>query len=402
MENLTHSQSTPATHSHMSNTPPTAAQVATALGRVKALEAHLNAIFYERGPVIEGLFTAMVAGEHLALIGSPGIAKSAVLDEFARGCRAKKFSYLMSRFTEPNELFGAVDIKAYKERGIQRRNTAGMLPEAEVASLDEAFKANSAILNALLKLMNERKFSNGEGEHAVPLHSMLLASNEIPTDSTLAALWDRCMVRLVVSPIKDDSNWDAMCFNEQAPTAPPDVTLDDFRVLGAHARTLPYSPRVAVAARAIRAKLAEKSITATDRRWKKAMRGIVPAYAALRGSPEVTEEHVDVLRYVLWSREDQIPTVDSIVEENAAAWIGAVRDLTTRLDEVTARLNAARAMSGGARLRALADLSDLIEPLGGEAITLHKQYGRKETEALVKRAGDLTADSVNAARPGGR
>lgn len=398
MENHSHS-TTPATHSH---TPPTAAQVAAALARVKALEGHLNAVFYERAGVIEGLLTAMVAGEHLALIGPPGIAKSAVLDEFARGCKARKFSYLMSRFTEPNELFGAVDVRAYKERGIQRRNTAGMLPEAEVASLDEAFKANSAILNALLKIMNERRFSNGEGEQDVPLHSMLLASNEIPTDSTLAAMWDRCMIRLVVSPIKDDANWEAMWSGKATHGAPPDVSLDDFRVLGAHARTLPYSPRVAVAARAIRAKLAEKSITATDRRWKKAMGGIVPAYAALRGSPEVTEEHVDVLRYVLWSREDQIPTVEGIVEENAAAWIGAVRDLTARLDEVTARLNAARAMSGGARLRALADLTDLIEPLAGEALTLHKQYQRKETEALQTRASALTMDSVNAARPGGR
>ena len=49
------------------------------------------------------------------------------------------------------------------------RKTDGYLPTAEVAFIDEIFKANSAILNALLTLLNERLFDNGNERYQVPL-----------------------------------------------------------------------------------------------------------------------------------------------------------------------------------------------------------------------------------------
>ena len=49
------------------------------------------------------------------------------------------------------------------------RKTDGYLPTAEVAFIDEIFKANSAILNALLTLLNERLFDNGNQRLEVPL-----------------------------------------------------------------------------------------------------------------------------------------------------------------------------------------------------------------------------------------
>ena len=273
-----------------------------------------------------------------------------------------------------------------------------MLPTCQLAFLDEAFKANSAILNALLTILNERAFDNGGVREHGPLRTALLASNELPGETNLAALWDRCMLRVMVQPIAEEGNWVSLCFETKPAAAVPVVSLEDFEVLGAHAQTLHFSSKTVDACRGIRSKMTEKGIMVSDRRWKKAAQSILRANAALKGAQEVTEEHVDILRYVLWEKPEQIPVIDGIVEEFAAAWIAATRELASKLDEAAGRLNHARAMTGGARLRALADLTDLIEPLVAESISLNKQYPRKETTTLVTRAGELTSESVNAAR----
>ena len=49
------------------------------------------------------------------------------------------------------------------------RKTDGYLPTADIAFIDEIFKANSAILNSLLTLLNERLFDNGTSRLQVPL-----------------------------------------------------------------------------------------------------------------------------------------------------------------------------------------------------------------------------------------
>ena len=49
------------------------------------------------------------------------------------------------------------------------RKVEGYLPEANVAFIDEIFKANSAILNTLLTILNERLFDNGNVRMPVPL-----------------------------------------------------------------------------------------------------------------------------------------------------------------------------------------------------------------------------------------
>lgn len=389
-------QTSPATAASTLHAVPTL-QEATA--RIQAVEAHQNQQFFERQAVNTALLTGMIAGEHVALIGPPGIAKSAVINELAAIIGATHFEYLLTRFTEPNEVFGPVDIGRFKSEGKYVRNTVNMLPRAQTAFLDEAFKANSAILNALLTLLNERRFDNGGVREHAPLRTALLASNELPQEANLAALWDRCLLRLQVAPIADEANWVSLCFDSKPPVARPPCSIADFEVLGAHAATLKFSGKTVEACRAIKNKMTEKGVHVSDRRWKKAAQSILRSYAALKGAMvEVTEEHVDVLRYVLWEKPDQIPVIDGIVEEFAAAWIAATRELSGKLDEAAGRLASARAMQGGARLRALADLTDLIEPLCSESMALNKAFNRKETLELVKRAESLTTESVNAAR----
>jgi MoxR-like ATPase len=115
---------------------------------------------------------------------------------FAKLVDARYFEYLLTRFTEPNELFGPVDIRAFRD-GVYTRRTEAMLPEAEIVFLDEVFKSNSAILNSLLTILNERSFANGAKVMRVPLIAMFGASNEVPNDDNLAAIFDRFLLRVV-------------------------------------------------------------------------------------------------------------------------------------------------------------------------------------------------------------
>src|SRR5437763_16460209 len=152
--------------------------------------------FLDKQEVIRLLLVSVVAGEHMLLVGPPGTAKSALVRTFAKLIDARYFEYLLTRFTEPNELFGPVDIRAFRE-GTDTGKTETMLPEAEIVFLDEIFKSNSAILNSLLNILNERKFSNGSKIMDVPLLSMFGASNEVPNDDNLAAIFDRFLLRVV-------------------------------------------------------------------------------------------------------------------------------------------------------------------------------------------------------------
>src|SRR5688572_10137650 len=156
----------------------------------------LNTHFLDKQEIIRLLIVSAIAGEHMVLVGPPGTAKSALIRMFARLVDATYFEYLLTRFTEPNEIFGPVDIKEFRE-GRYTRRTERMLPESQVVFLDEIFKSNSAILNSLLTVLNERRFSNGAEVRRVPLISLYAASNEVPNDDNLAAMFDRFLLRVV-------------------------------------------------------------------------------------------------------------------------------------------------------------------------------------------------------------
>ena len=165
--------------------------------RLQAGAKRLEAQFLGKEEMIRLLFVSAVAGEHMVMVGPPGTAKSALVRAFADTIDATYYDYLLTRFTEPNEIFGPVDIQAFRD-GNYRRRIEGMLPQAEIAFLDEIFKANSAILNSLLGVLNSRRFSHGNTTVDVPLISMFAASNEVPNDDALSALFDRFLLRVRV------------------------------------------------------------------------------------------------------------------------------------------------------------------------------------------------------------
>src|SRR5215472_12888886 len=174
---------------------PQAAHEDTLPTRLSQLARSLQDRYLGKDEVIRLLVIAAIAGEHAVLIGPPGTAKSALIRMFSRLLSARYFEYLLTRFTEPNEIFGPVDIAAFREGRYERR-VDGMLPQAEIVFLDEVFKSNSAILNALLTLLNERRYTSGGVVMKCPLLSAFGASNEVPTDETLTAIFDRFLLRI--------------------------------------------------------------------------------------------------------------------------------------------------------------------------------------------------------------
>src|SRR3954470_4670956 len=156
--------------------------------------------FVGRDEVIDLIALAVVAGEHLFLYGPPGTAKSALIRHFARAVHGRYFEYMLTRFSEPNEIFGPIDIARLRE-GRVVTVTEGMLPEAEFVFLDELFNANSAILNNLLTVLNERVYRRGAETHRLPLLSAFAASNHLPEDDALQALFDRFLLRCKVDPL---------------------------------------------------------------------------------------------------------------------------------------------------------------------------------------------------------
>src|SRR5438132_8344654 len=152
----------------------------TGAEKLKKIRDELRQTFLERADLIDGALAALLSSNHVLVIGPPGTAKSMLADELCRRIEgADYFQWLLTRFTTPEEIFGAVSLKAL-EQDDYRRVTSRKLPEAHIAFLDEIFKANSSILNALLTLINERVFYNGRERVTVTLVTMYGASNELP------------------------------------------------------------------------------------------------------------------------------------------------------------------------------------------------------------------------------
>jgi len=300
-----------------------------------------------REALVELVVLAAVAREHLLVIGPPGTAKSEAVRRASRALGARRFEYLLGRFSEPSELFGTVDLQAL-QAGRVVTDTTGMLPEAEIAFLDEVFLGSTAILNTLLGILAERRFRRGHTDLVCPLRVCVGASNALPDDVELQAFADRFVLRVFTEPLPDprleellEAGWTRS--SSDGPTA----TVEDVDALAETARAMDLSSVRPALAKAVRI-LRSRGVELSDRRAVK-LQTLVAAAAALADRPAPTLAD-------LWPVVYAVPT-----EEGQEVAREALEALLVEAESpalVAAALEASR--SPAARARAVAEAAEMV------------------------------------------
>jgi MoxR-like ATPase len=269
--------------------------------------------FVGKDEIVDLLGLCLVGGENLFLLGPPGTAKSALVHELAQRMGGRSFDYLLTRFTEPNELFGPFDLRKLRE-GELITNTEGMLPEASLVFLDELLNANSAILNSLLLALNERLFRRGKESRRMKTLMFVGASNHLPEDEALKALFDRFLLRVRsdnVAPEQLAAVLDAGWKHQRADQlSPATLHFDDIETLQ---RLLPLVDLSAV--RVPYAELVQRirhaGLALSDRRAVKLQR-LIAASALLCARMEARRSDLWVLKHI-WDTEEQCEVLLSLV-----------------------------------------------------------------------------------------
>jgi MoxR-like ATPase len=292
----------------------------------------------DRETVAEVVTLCAVAGEHLLVVGAPGTAKSEAVRRIAGQLGGRYFEYLLGRFTEPNELFGPVDLRGLREGRVEFETT-GMLPEAEIAFLDEVFLGSTAVLNTLLGLLNERVFRRGRTVLASPLRVCVGAANHLPDDPALAAFADRFLARVFVEPVADARLEELLEAGRRpaAATAGPGGLVGAVDRLATAARACDLdevTPLVGSALRRMRA----AGVPVSDRRAVRSQK-LVAAAAVLDGRSTASARDLWVLPLIAPTADTQALARDTLAELVEKA---ANRSLVHAAEEMS-RSTAARA-----------------------------------------------------------
>ncbi len=280
--------------------------------RIKTIIESLQEGLVEREAEIRLSVLGALSGENIFLYGPPGVAKSLISRRIAEIFKnSSYFEYLMQKFSTPEEVFGPISINELKNDNFVRK-TEGYLPTAEVAFLDEIFKASPAILNTLLTIINEKIYKNGQEIKKVPLKVLISASNEIPKD--LEALYDRFLIRMIVNPIQNKDNLKSMLTSTLKPVSIINKIKDkEWQEWQNKIEKVKLTDDVFELIFAIKLVLNKKDIYISDRRLQKSAR-LLKASAFFNDRDETNRVDVNLLKYCLWEKEEDFEVVKEIIE----------------------------------------------------------------------------------------
>jgi MoxR-like ATPase len=270
--------------------------------------------FIGKDEIVDLLGISLLARENAFLLGPPGTAKSAIIRLLSQCIEdGKNFEYLLTRFTEPNEIFGPFDIRKLKE-GELITNTEGMMPEASMVFLDEIFNANSAILNSLLLALNEKIFRRGKETRKLPVLMFVGASNALPEEESLNALLDRFLIRAKCDYVDPDKLHDVLLagwnLENNTLNEKPTISADEIRNLQLLCRKIDLAP-IRKEYIDIVHSLRNTGIKVSDRRAVK-LQNLIAASAFICGRTEAILSDMWVLKYI-WDTEEQIEILEGII-----------------------------------------------------------------------------------------
>ena len=340
--------------------------------RIATLKNALSEGLYEKDAALRLALLAAIAGESIFFLGAPGCAKSMLARRVVQAFKAdgagslQYFETLLNQFSTPEDVFGNISLKALNGEGESgkeeyRRLTENMLPEADIAFLDEICKASPAILNTLLTIINERKFHNGSKVQNVPLKALLAASNELPAKNRgLEALYDRFILRLPIGFIQNEDSFFDMVEGSSSEFELSDeikklqISNEDLKNWKTQIDAVQLSEEARAVISAIRKELTAQNETLSeeekaageafaigDRRWKKIVR-ILKTSAFLNDRTEVDLMDCQLIEYCIWNTEKQQKKARQIVEtciqQNGLDCDTAIDDINDRIEEFTAKV----------------------------------------------------------------
>ncbi len=357
------------------------------MGSWQQFEDALQAQFLERREVIHGLLVALVARQHVLLIGPPGAAKSELARTVCGAMGGRFFRTTLTPTSTPDELLGPVSAKRLIEDDVIARNLDGSLATADVAAVDEVWKCNAATLNCLLSVLVEREVTDAGRPVPVPLRTLVATSNELPQEEGLAALWDRFGLRFRVDYLKDPGDFLRLLSMPEAAA----VTGPSLAEVDAAGRLLDAIAWDGVRETFLKLWAAARQnwrVAVSDRRWKWCLR-IAQANALLAGRSEVQPADLLVLADALWEEPDQrlairqglLEIVDPALREaeeqvdaaeeqwqKAMAADGEPKDVLAVISEAAKKLRKATAR--------LEELRDIARGRGGDTSELERALGR--------------------------
>lgn len=332
--------------------------------RIEKLLSFIGKDLIEKDEAVRLALLTSIAGESIFFLGPPGTAKSLVSRRLKLAFKGENeksvsyFEYLMHQFSTPDEIFGPVSLKALEENKYERI-TQGFLPEANVAFLDEIWKASPAIQNTLLTILNEKKFHNGNKVNEVPLKALISASNELPQKNQgLEALWDRFLIRAIVNPIQKNEDFEKFLYGEKvrAELEPTDsmkknlILTSELEEWTEKIEKIEIPDEVRNVINEIRNELScknekrqeDEKFYVSDRRWKKIIK-ILKTSAFLNGRNSVDLMDCQLIEYCIWNTESQIEEAEQIVkdcvEQNGLEVDTAVDDICGEIEDFESWVN---------------------------------------------------------------